>query len=79
MRCFTAIFEMINRRNITYYLAGSVSFITFAVYLYALQNEFVNWDDDVYVFENPYIRSFDPAFFRWAFSTFYAANWHPLT
>ncbi len=29
--------------------------------------------------ENPYIRSLDLAFFKWAFFDFYAANWHPLT
>ena len=67
------------RIHVTYYLAGSVSLVTFAVYLYALQNEFVDWDDGDYVFNNPFIRSFNGAFFRWAFLDFYAANWHPLT
>lgn len=37
------------------------------------------WDDDMYIFENQHIVSLDPGFFRWAFSSFYAANWHPLT
>jgi hypothetical protein len=63
-----------------YYLAASVGIITFAVYLTALHNEFVGWwDDSVYVYENPYIRSFNVGFFRWAFLNFYASNWHPLT
>ena len=53
--------------------------ITFLIFLPSLQNEFVEWDDSQYVFENPYIRSFDLTFFRWAFFDFYAANWHPLT
>ena len=39
----------------------------------------MSWDDDLYILENPHIRSFDPAFFKWAFFDFYAANWHPLT
>ena len=67
------------RRNFKYYLAGSIALITFFVYLTALRNKFVNWDDDVYVWANPYIRSFNMAFFKWVFLDFYVANWHPLT
>ncbi len=32
-----------------------------------------------YIVENPEIRSFDAAFFRWAFLGFHIGNWHPLT
>ncbi len=49
------------------------------VYLPALRNEFVYWDDNLYIFENPNIRSFDAGFFRWAFLGFHVGNWHPLT
>ncbi len=49
------------------------------VYLPALRNEFVYWDDNLYIFENPNIRSFDAGFFRWAFLGFPVSNWHPLT
>lgn len=67
------------RKGIKYFLAGAVALLTFGVYLPALQNSFVEWDDSAYVFENLHIRSFDLAFLRWAFFDFYAANWHPLT
>jgi hypothetical protein len=67
------------RESFKYYLAASVSLITFSVYLASLRNDFVIWDDDTYVFDNPYIRSFDLSLFKWAFFDFYAANWHPLT
>src|SRR5512141_2657456 len=67
------------KQNSKYYIAGAVALLTFAVYLPALQNSFVEWDDNLYVYENPHIRSFNFDLFRWAFSTFYAANWHPLT
>lgn len=70
---------MKRKRNFRYYLAGLVSLITFIVYLASLRNEFVNWDDDVYILDNPHIRSIDGAFFRWAFFDFYDSNWHPLT
>ena len=62
-----------------YYLAGTVALITFIAYLSSLGNEFVNWDDPEYVTENPFIRSLNISFFKWAFFNFYAANWHPLT
>ncbi len=67
------------KKNITYYLAGSVALATFLVYLPALNNEFVNWDDSSYILENVHIRSLNAAFFKWAFFDFYASNWHPLT
>ena len=66
-------------RSVLYYLAGSISLITFAVFLASLQNQFLNWDDGTYVVGNPHIRSMNLSFFRWAFFEFYTANWHPLT
>ncbi|MBF0559119.1 MAG: tetratricopeptide repeat protein [Nitrospirae bacterium] len=65
--------------RVRYYLAGSVSFVTFLVYLSSLHNDFVNWDDGLYVYDNPNIRFLNIPFFRWAFFDFYASNWHPLT
>ena len=62
-----------------YVLAGAVALVTVLVYLAALHNDFVGWDDGPYVVENHHIRSLDPALFRWAFFDFYASNWHPLT
>jgi protein O-mannosyl-transferase len=41
---------------------------------------FVNYDDPEYVTNNLMVRQgLSLASFRWAFSTLYAANWHPLT
>jgi tetratricopeptide (TPR) repeat protein len=65
--------------DVKYYIAAAVSLITFIVYLPALRNEFVMWDDNRYVLENMHIRSWNAAFFKWAFFDFYASNWHPLT
>lgn len=56
-----------------------VSLLTIFVYLPSLDNQFVTWDDPEYVYENPYIRVFNFGLIKWAFSTFYFANWHPLT
>jgi len=67
-------------RNLTkYILTLSVFVVTVIVYLPALQNNFVTWDDPDYIYENPNIRSFDVKFIKWAFLKFYFAYWHPLT
>lgn len=66
-------------RHTGYYLAASASLVTFIVYLSSLSHEFVEWDDAQYVVENPYIRSLNMSFLKWAFSSFHASNWHPLT
>jgi tetratricopeptide (TPR) repeat protein len=66
-------------KNAQYFLAAAVSLMTLFVYLPALHNKFVEWDDSDYVSENFHIRSLGASFFKWAFSTFSASNWHPLT
>jgi hypothetical protein len=66
-------------RKFSYYLAALVSITTFLVYLSSLKNGFVHWDDNHYVLDNQHIHSLNCALFRWAFSTFYFSNWHPLT
>ena len=60
-------------------LAGSVAVITFLVFLPALRNGFVTWDDGMYVYENPFIHSLDLHLLKRAVLDFYASNWHPLT
>jgi len=54
--------------------------VTVAVYWPLLQNGFIDFDDDVYVTSNMTVRQgLTLKGFFWAFSTFHAANWHPLT
>jgi tetratricopeptide (TPR) repeat protein len=44
------------------------------------QNGFVGYDDKDYIFENPQIQQgFCWSNIVWAFTTTYAANWHPVT
>ncbi|MGB7570046.1 MAG: tetratricopeptide repeat protein [Chitinivibrionales bacterium] len=53
---------------------------TAVVYSGVFSSEFVNYDDDVYVTTNIHLRqglSWEGV--RWAFTTVYASNWHPLT
>ena len=60
-------------------MAGLAALLTLIIYLAALQNDFVLWDDDLYVLKNPHIQSLNASFFKWAIFTFHAYNWHPLT
>ena len=53
---------------------------TVAVYFPVAHHPFVNYDDMVYVVNNPHIQSgLDWDMISWAFTTFYQFNWHPLT
>jgi Flp pilus assembly protein TadD len=50
------------------------------VYAPVWHHEFVNYDDDRYVTENPFVRQgLSPASFHWALTATHASNWHPLT
>jgi len=51
-----------------------------AIYLQTAWFEFVNWDDDQYVFRNTRVRQgLSWASAAWAFVALEASNWHPLT
>ncbi len=53
---------------------------TLVVYFPVGHHPFVNYDDMVYVVNNPHIQSgLDWDTISWAFTTFYQFNWHPLT
>jgi len=54
--------------------------VTIAAYWGVWKNDFVRFDDDEYVLENPHIADgLTPEGIRWAFTTVYASNWHPVT
>lgn len=54
--------------------------VAFAVYAGALGNDFINYDDPVYVTNNKQvIGGLTPEGVKWAFTTFEASLWSPLT
>ncbi len=59
-------------------VACLVFIVTFTVFLPALQNDFVDWDDGNYVYDNPNIQSIDSEFINWMFS-FQDTLWVPVT
>src|SRR4029077_19750593 len=54
--------------------------MTFAIYAQVIGHQFITLDDPTYIQENSRVnRGITGAGITWAFTTFYAANWHPLT
>ena len=54
--------------------------VSLGVYLQVSGCDFVNYDDELYVIKNPHIKAgLTLESTIWAFTTGYAANWHPLT
>jgi Flp pilus assembly protein TadD len=54
--------------------------MTFAIYAQVIGHQFITLDDPTYIQENPMVnRGVTHAGLVWAFTTFYATNWHPLT
>jgi len=57
-----------------------LALITLLVYLPVAHDDFLVYDDDVYVTQNPVVQhGLTWAGFKWAFTTGHASNWHPLT
>jgi tetratricopeptide (TPR) repeat protein len=68
----------INWRSLS--VASFLFLAVFSVFLPCLWNDFSNFDDPTYVTSNPHVHSgLTLNAVRWAFTSFYAANWHPLT
>ncbi|MBN1997481.1 tetratricopeptide repeat protein [candidate division KSB1 bacterium] len=53
--------------------------VTLAAYYPVLENKFTNWDDPVYVLDNPAIRTVNPENIGRIFSSFVLSNYHPVT
>ena len=66
------------RQNL--WLGLLLAVVTLAVYFPVTAHPFVDYDDGFYVISNDHIKhGLDLETVRWAFTTFDAANWHPLT
>ncbi|KJU84235.1 Tetratricopeptide TPR_2 repeat protein [Candidatus Magnetobacterium bavaricum] len=72
----------INSYNITRpsFILGIVILLTLVSYWPLQYNDFINFDDDRYLTENPIIQSgLTVNNALWSFRTLYFGNWHPLT
>ncbi|MCX6304735.1 MAG: tetratricopeptide repeat protein [Bacteroidetes bacterium] len=52
--------------------------VSFIAFIPSLNNEFVNWDDIVYIMNNDMITTFSWAHLRQIFSTYFMGNYHPF-
>lgn len=63
-----------------YLFSACVGLAVAAVFAPSLWFSFLNFDDDGYVTENPYLRATSLySILYWAFTTRYEGNWHPIT
>lgn len=61
-------------------IAAVIAATTLAVYGQVITHQFINFDDDLYVRDNPMVSAgVSLNGIVWAFTTFHSANWHPLT
>lgn len=61
-------------------IAAALAVATLAVYGQVISHQFISLDDDLYIRDNPMvIGGLTLKGIVWAFTTFHAANWHPLT
>jgi tetratricopeptide (TPR) repeat protein len=68
------------RRNERLIVIALLAAACLAIYSQTLWFDFINLDDNLYVYQNPVVASgLNAASIKWAFTTFHSANWHPLT
>lgn len=67
-------------KSIVFLIIIAIIIATLAAYWPMRSNGFVEFDDAVYITNNPNITGgITPQSFTWAFTKSYASNWHPLT
>jgi tetratricopeptide (TPR) repeat protein len=69
-----------SNKNRSLLICLALAFAAAAVFYQVRAYDFVHYDDHIYVYENPDIQAgITLKTIKWAFTTGYAANWHPLT
>jgi tetratricopeptide (TPR) repeat protein len=62
------------------FLGLTLALTTLALFLPSVSHQLLGYDDQQYVTENPHVRAgLTWSGVVWAFKSFYASNWHPLT
>ena len=75
-----SVSDAIREKRRTVSIALALAIITAIVFSGVFKNDFINFDDNVYVTSNTHIQqglSWEGV--KWAFTTIYGSNWHPLT
>ena len=72
--------ETFFRQNSELIVITVLSVLVIFIYAQTVGFGFINFDDNQYVYENPFVASgLHWATIKWAFTEFHSANWHPLT
>jgi protein O-mannosyl-transferase len=67
-------------KNIVFSIYFALAVSALLVFWQVRNFDFVNYDDNDYVFANPHVlNGLCPDDISWAFTTSHASNWHPLT
>src|SRR3954453_15111557 len=68
----------VGRRDVL--IAVLLALNTLAIYGQVITHQFITFDVDLYVWDNPVVMGgVTLQGIRWAFTTFHSANWHPVT
>lgn len=60
-------------------VVSAIVIYTAILFSNSVQNGFVNWDDDIYITKNEYIKTLSGESVSKIFTSFYFCNYHPLT
>jgi tetratricopeptide (TPR) repeat protein len=77
---FASLASEVRKHGRTLAVCGLLLLAVGLVFGQTTRFEFVNFDDDEYVYENPHVsQGLSAEAITWAFTHSYSANWHPLT
>lgn len=67
-------------KNRSFLVCLALAIVTISIFYEVYTFEFINYDDPTYVYGNPNIQQgITLKAVKWAFTSGYASNWHPLT
>jgi len=69
----------VKKKHLTYILLFVLAVAIFTVFSNSLTNEFTNWDDDVYITQNPHITDLSISGIKNIFSVYVSCHYHPIT
>jgi Flp pilus assembly protein TadD len=76
----TSMMEALQKNSRCLLICFMLLLVTLLTYRQVMDHEFINYDDGEYVAENPQVQAgLTAQGGKWAFTTFHAGNWHPLT
>src|ERR1035438_4263550 len=72
--------ETASSRTFSILICVLLALAILAIYAQTATSGYVPYDDDQYVYKNPWVQAGLTAYnIGWAFTTFFYSNWHPLT